>query len=67
MTRRVKQLHQAAPENYVEINRADATELSVNSGDMVRVGESPGDAGVEGEGGRERAAAQGLLVHPLLR
>jgi nitrate reductase NapA len=37
MTRRVKQLHQAAPENYLEINRADATELSVNSGDMVRV------------------------------
>jgi nitrate reductase NapA len=37
MTRRVKQLHQAAPENYVEINRADATEMSVNSGDMVRV------------------------------
>jgi len=37
MTRRVKQLHQAAPENYVEMNRADATELSVTSGDLVRV------------------------------
>ena len=37
MTRRVKQLHQAAPEAYVEINRADATEMSINSGDMVRV------------------------------
>jgi nitrate reductase NapA len=37
MTRRVKQLHQAAPEAYVEINRADATALSVKSGDMVRV------------------------------
>ncbi len=37
MTRRVKQLHQAAPENYVEINRADATEMSINSGDLVRV------------------------------
>lgn len=37
MTRRVKQLHQAMPENYVEINRADATALSVNSGDMVRL------------------------------
>jgi nitrate reductase NapA len=37
MTRRVKQLHQAAPETYVEINRADAAELSVKSGDMVRV------------------------------
>jgi nitrate reductase NapA len=37
MTRRVKQLHQAVPENYVEINRADATAMSVNSGDMVRL------------------------------
>lgn len=37
MTRRVKQLHQAMPENYVEINRADATALSVNSGDLVRL------------------------------
>jgi nitrate reductase NapA len=37
MTRRVKQLHQAAPESYVEINRVDATELSVKSGDKVRL------------------------------
>ena len=37
MTRRVKQLHQAAPETYVEINRADATDLSINPDDMVRV------------------------------
>ncbi|MEA3292263.1 MAG: formate dehydrogenase subunit alpha, partial [Pseudomonadota bacterium] len=34
MTRRVVQLHQAAPESYVEINRADATELGVKSGDQ---------------------------------
>jgi nitrate reductase NapA len=37
MTRRVKQLHQAAPESYVEMNRADALELSVKSGDRVRL------------------------------
>lgn len=37
MTRRVPQLHQAAPTNYVEINRADAAELSVKDGDRVRV------------------------------
>jgi nitrate reductase NapA len=37
MTRRVKQLHQAVPDTYVEINRADAVELSVKSGDRVRV------------------------------
>ena len=54
MTRRVKQLHQAAPENYVEINRADATELSINSGDLVRVvsrrGELELKAKVDGRG-----------------
>ncbi|MGW8265369.1 MAG: molybdopterin-dependent oxidoreductase [Longimicrobiales bacterium] len=37
MTRRVKQLHQAAPEAYVEVNRADASALSIKSGDRVRV------------------------------
>jgi len=37
MTRRTKQLHQAAPEAFVELNRVDATELGVKSGDRVRV------------------------------
>ena len=37
MTRRVRQLHQAAPEAYVELNRADAAELGVKSGDRVRL------------------------------
>jgi len=37
MTRRVKQLHQAAPEAYVELNRADASALGIKSGDRVRV------------------------------
>ena len=37
MTRRVKQLHQAVPEGYVELNRADAQELGVESGQTVRV------------------------------
>ncbi len=37
MTRRVTQLHQAVPEAYVEINRADAVELGVKMGDKVRV------------------------------
>ena len=37
MTRRIPQLHQAVPEAYVEINRADAVELGVKDGDMVRV------------------------------
>jgi len=37
MTRRVKELHQAVPEAYVEINRTDAVDLGINPGDLVRV------------------------------
>ncbi|MFY9344716.1 MAG: molybdopterin-dependent oxidoreductase [Planctomycetota bacterium] len=37
MTRRVKQLHQAVPNAYVELNRADASRLGIQTGDRVRV------------------------------
>jgi nitrate reductase NapA len=37
MTRRVKELHQAVPHAYVEINRADAVQLGINGGDTVRL------------------------------
>ena len=37
MTRRVKELHQAMPEAYVELNRADADRLGLKTGDKVRV------------------------------
>jgi len=37
MTRRVRELHQAVPESYVEINRADASALGLKSGDRVRL------------------------------
>ncbi len=37
MTRRVKQLHQAVPGAYVELNRVDAVELGVTTGDRIRV------------------------------
>ncbi len=37
MTRRVKQLHQAMPATYVEMNRSDASEMGLKSGDRVRV------------------------------
>jgi nitrate reductase NapA len=37
MTRRVKQLHQAVPAAYVELNRADALELGVETGDQVKL------------------------------
>ena len=37
MTRRIKQLHQAVPEAYVELNRADADELGIAPGDPVKL------------------------------
>ena len=37
MTRRVKQLHQAVPRAYIELNRADANQLGIQNGSMVRV------------------------------
>ena len=37
MTRRVKQLHQAMPEAYVELNRADALELGITDSDRVKL------------------------------
>jgi nitrate reductase NapA len=37
MTRRVKQLHQAVPSAYVEINRSDAADMGVKKGDRVRL------------------------------
>ena len=37
MTRRTVQLHQAQASGFVELNRADASELGVRSGDIVKV------------------------------
>jgi len=37
MTRRTKQLHQAMPAAYVEMNRADALQLGISPGENVRL------------------------------
>lgn len=37
MTRRVRELHQAVPNAYVELNRADAQSLGIKTGDRVRL------------------------------
>ncbi len=54
MTRRVRELHQAVPEAYVEINRSDASELGIKDGDRVRVASRRGSielpARVDGRG-----------------
>ncbi|MEZ6123541.1 MAG: molybdopterin-dependent oxidoreductase [Planctomycetaceae bacterium] len=43
MTRRVAQLHQAMPEAYVELNRADAMVLNVADGDRVKISSRRGE------------------------
>ncbi|MGI9429185.1 MAG: molybdopterin-dependent oxidoreductase, partial [Bythopirellula sp.] len=43
MTRRVKQLHQAVPTSYVEINPGDAIALGIAAGDQVRVASRRGE------------------------
>ncbi len=54
MTRRVRQLHQAVPEAYVELNPADAARLGVQDGSRVRVTSRRGtielQAAVDGRG-----------------
>ena len=64
MTRRVKQLHQAAPEGYVELNRADAQRLGVSAGQTVRVVSRRGSlelpAAIDGRG----KPPQGLVFIP---
>ncbi|MEZ6127415.1 MAG: molybdopterin-dependent oxidoreductase [Planctomycetaceae bacterium] len=47
MTRRVKQLHQAVPAAYVELNRADALELNISTGDQVRISSRRGNLVME--------------------
>jgi nitrate reductase NapA len=37
MTRRIKQLHQAVPAAYVELNRVDADDLGIAEGDQVKL------------------------------
>jgi nitrate reductase NapA len=49
MTRRVKQLHQAVPQTYVELNRADAQELGIKKGDAVRVTSRRGELSLTAE------------------
>ncbi len=54
MTRRIKQLHQAVPTAYVEVSRADAVKLGIESGQKVKVSSRRGtlelQAVVDGRG-----------------
>ncbi len=63
MTRRVKQLHQAVPEAYVELNRADAIRLGIQNGERVKLVSRRGElvlkAAIDGRG---RPAAGNVFV-----
>ena len=54
MTRRVKQLHQAVPYAYVELNRADAVDFGIQDGDRVKLTSRRGElllpARIDGRG-----------------
>ena len=75
MTRRVKQLHQAVPNAYVELNRADATQLGVQNGERVRLVSRRGTlelpAMIDGRGKPPRGSVfvpffdEGLLINRL--
>ena len=75
MTRRVRELHQALPEAYVELNRADARELGVQDGSPVRLVSRRGSvvlrAVVDGRGAPPRGSVfvpffdEHLLVNEL--
>ena len=60
MTRRIRQLHQAVPEAYVELNRADGQALGIKSGDRVRLVSRRGSmelaAQVDGRGAPPRGS-----------
>ena len=43
MTRRTRELHQAVPDAFVELNRADAADLGVREGDRVQVASRRGE------------------------
>ena len=75
MTRRVKQLHQAVPRAYIELNRADATELGIQNGGTVKITSRRGEltlpAQVDGRGKPPRGSVfvpffdEGKLVNRL--
>jgi nitrate reductase NapA len=64
MTRRVPQLHQAVPEAYVELNRADAAQASIKSGDRVRLTSRRGSLELKAQVDGRGAPPRGSLFVP---
>ena len=64
MTRRVRQLHQAAPAAYAELNRADAQTLGLHSGDRIRLVSRRGELELPVEIDRRGRPPQGTVFVP---
>lgn len=64
MTRRVRELHQAVPAAYVEMNRADARALGIKDGDPVRVKSRRGELELPVQIDRRGRPPRGSLFIP---
>ena len=64
MTQRVEQLHQAMPSGYVEMNRADATELGLKAGDLAKVKSRRGEIVLEVKVDGRGRPPRGLVFVP---
>ncbi len=64
MTRRVKQLHQAVPHAYVELNREDARLLGVSTGSKIKLTSRRGSLVIPASVGGRGEPAQGSVFVP---
>src|SRR6185295_1218123 len=64
MTQRIPQLHQAVPNAYVEMNRADAQELGVDRGDRVKLASRRGEVTLQVEIDGRGKPPRGVLFVP---
>jgi nitrate reductase NapA len=64
MTRRIKQLHQAVPAAYVELNRADAESMGIKKGDRLRVVSRRGSVELAAEVDGRGRPPQGTVFVP---
>jgi len=63
-TKRVAQLHEMVPENYIELNAADATPRNIKTGDLVRVTSRRGSVTVKAKvTGTVKAGACFMPMH----
>ena len=64
MTRRVRQLHQAVPEAYAEMNEIDAQDMGLKKGDRVRLASRRGKLELTVDVGGRGRPPQGTIFVP---